>query len=111
MNHQKRQKEAEKAEEIILRESELFWNKLKAADIAPTIRDIQQQIDRLRSHEIELTLKKMGPLSTEQKEALEQLTASLTNKILQRSYSELRQLANQPDGLEKIELIRKLFRL
>ena len=110
-NREKRHKEAEKAEEIISHESELFWNKLKAADIAPTIREIQQHIDDLRAHEMELTLKKMGPLSDSQKEALDHLTASLTNKILQKSYSELRQLANQPDGLEKIELIRKLFRL
>ena len=110
-NRQKRAKEAEKAEEIISHESELFWNKLKAADIAPTIREIQQHIDQLRAHEIELTLKKMGPLSEEQKDALNQLTTSLTSKIVQNSYSELRQLANQPDGLEKIELIRKLFRL
>ncbi|MGH9857109.1 MAG: hypothetical protein ACRD4B_04620, partial [Acidobacteriota bacterium] len=79
---------------------------MKAADIAPTIRDIQQQIDSLRSHEVELTLKKMGPLTDAQKHALDQLTTSLTSKILQNSYSELRKLANQPDGLEKIELIR-----
>lgn len=110
-NREKRAKEAEKAEEIITHESELFWNKLKAADIAPTIREIQQHIDELRAHEIELTLKKMGPLTEAQKEALDQLTTSLTSKILRSSYSELRQLANQPDGLEKIELIRKLFRL
>lgn len=110
-NRRQRTKEAEKAEEIISHESELFWNKLKAVDIAPTIREIQQHIDDLRKHEIEMTLKKMGPLSESQKDALDQLTSSLTNKILQRSYSELRQLANQPDGLEKIELIRKLFRL
>jgi glutamyl-tRNA reductase len=110
-NRQHRQKEAEKAEQIVLQESELFWNKLKALDIAPTIRDIQQHIEELRKREIDLTLKKMGPLSDEQKEALDQLTLSLANKILQNSYSELRELANQPDGLEKIELIRKLFRL
>jgi glutamyl-tRNA reductase len=110
-NRQHRQKEAEKAEQIVLQESELFWNKLKALDIVPTIRDIQRQIEDLRRREIDLTVKKMGPLSEQQKEALDQLTLSLANKILQNSYSELRELANQPDGLEKIELIRKLFRL
>ena len=110
-NRQQRHKEAERAEEIIARESEVFWNKLKAVDIAPTIREIQQHIDELRKQEIELTIKRMGPLSDSQKQALDQLTSSLTNKIVQKSYSELRELANQPDGLEKIELIRKLFRL
>jgi len=110
-NRQQRQKEAEHAEEIITRESELFWSRLKSMDIAPTIREIQARIEQLRKHEIELTLKKIGALSDSQKKALDELAFSLTNKMLQQSYSELRQLANQPDGLEKIELIRKLFRL
>jgi glutamyl-tRNA reductase len=110
-NRQKREKEAEKAEGMVLQEAEHFWNKLKAADVAPTIREIQEQLDSLRMHELERTMKKMGPLTEEQKEALNQLTSSLTSKIVGNSYAELRQLSNQPDGLEKIELIRKLFRL
>jgi len=110
-NKQQRQKEAERAEEMISQEAEVFWNKLKSLDIAPTIREIQARIEQLRKKEIEMTMKKMGTLSDAQKRALEDLAASLSNKILQQSYSELRQLANQPDGVEKIELIRKLFRV
>ena len=59
--------------------------------------------------ELQRALKKLGPLNEEQTEALESLTASLTNKLTQSSFAELRQLANQPDGFEKIELIRKLL--
>ena len=110
-NLQERKKEAEKAEEIVSREAEFFWNKLKTFDIVPTIREIQSRIDQMRQREMNITLKKLGPLSPEQKEAIEKLTFSLTNKILQTSFSELKELANQPDGLEKIELIKKLFRL
>jgi glutamyl-tRNA reductase len=109
-NRKEREKEAEKAEELVLRESELFWNKLKTFDIVPTIREIQTQIEMMRQQEVERTLKKLGPLSPEQRDAIEQLTSSLTSKILQSSFAELRQLANQPDGVEKIELIKKLFR-
>ncbi|HEY7159677.1 MAG TPA: glutamyl-tRNA reductase, partial [Acidobacteriota bacterium] len=98
------------AEEIVLRESELFWNRLKSFDIAPTIREIQNQIETLRQNEVQRTLKKLGSLNSEQREAIEQLTTSLTNKILQSSFAELRELANQPDGVEKIELIKKIFR-
>ena len=110
-NKQQRLKESERAEEIISQEADIFWNKLKSLDIAPTIREIQARIEQLRKKEIEMTMKRMGTLNDAQKKALEDLTASLTNKILQQSYSELRQLANQPDGIEKIELIRKLFRV
>lgn len=109
-NRKEREKEAERAEEIVSRESELFWNRLKAFDIAPTIREIQTQIEAVRQQEVERTLKKFGPLSPQQRDAIEQLTSSLANKILQSSFAELRELANQPDGVEKIELIKKIFR-
>ncbi len=110
-NRKEREKEADRAEEIVAREAELFWNRLKTLDIAPTIREIQAGIDTLRQSEIERTLKKIGPLTAEQREALENLANSLTNKITQSSFAELRHLANQPDGVEKIALIRKLFKL
>jgi len=110
-NLKEREKEAEKAEEMIAREAESFWNRLKELDIAPTIREIQARLDAMRAAEVDRTLKKLGPLNDEQRQAIEQLASSLTSKISQSSFSELRQLANQPDGIEKIELIKKLFRL
>ncbi|MCI0617140.1 glutamyl-tRNA reductase, partial [bacterium] len=110
-NRKEREKEADRAEEIVAREAELFWNRLKTLDIVPTIREIQNRIDTLRQSEIERTLKKIGPLTDDQRAALESLANSLTNKITQGSFAELRSLANQPDGFEKIELIRKLFKL
>lgn len=110
-NRKEREKEAEKAEQLVLREAEIFWSKLKSFDVAPTIREIQARVDALRQREIERSIKKLGTLSDEQRQAIEQLTASLTSKIVQTSFAELRHLANQPDGLEKIELIKKLFRL
>lgn len=110
-NRKEREKEAEKAEQIVKHEAELFWSKLKSLDIAPTIREIQSHVESLRASEMQKTMKKLGSLTDDQKKAIDQLTSSLTSKILQSSYSELRQLANQPDGVEKIELIRKLFRI
>lgn len=110
-NRKEREKEAERAEEIVLHESESFWKNLKTLDVNPTIREIQTRMDQLRKREIDLTLKRLGPLTPEQQEAIEQLTSSLTNKILQASFVELKQLVHQPDGIEKIELIKKLFKL
>ncbi|HSP05791.1 MAG TPA: glutamyl-tRNA reductase [Acidobacteriota bacterium] len=110
-NRKEREQEAEKAEEIVLAEAESFWHKLKTHEIHPTIREIQSKIEELRKSEIERSMKKLGPLTEEQQKALEQLTSSLTSKILQSSFAELRHLSHEPDGLEKIELIRKLFKL
>ena len=110
-NRKEREQEAEKAEQIVLAEAESFWHKLKTHEIHPTIREIQSKIEELRKSEIERSMKKLGPLTEEQQKALEQLTSSLTSKILQSSFAELRHLSHEPDGLEKIELIRKLFKL
>jgi glutamyl-tRNA reductase len=110
-NRKEREKEAQKAEELVQKEADVFWTRLKAFDVAPTIREIHARIEALRRKEIEMTLKKLDSVTPEQKEAIEQLTSSMTNKILQSSFAELKNLSNQPDGLEKIELIKKLFRL
>jgi glutamyl-tRNA reductase len=110
-NRRDRMKEAEKAEEMIQKETEAFWHRLESLDVVPTIHEIQARIESMRNREVELTLRKMGPVSKEQQLAVEQLASSLTRKILQSSFSELRRLAGQPDGSDKIELIRKLFRL
>jgi glutamyl-tRNA reductase len=75
-NRKDRQKEAEKAEEIVLTEAQSFWQKLKTHDIHPTIREIQSKIDELRRNEIDRSLKRLGPLTNEQKQALEQLTSA-----------------------------------
>jgi glutamyl-tRNA reductase len=96
---------------MVFHESEEFWRNMKTLDVLPTIREIQNRIDQMRKHETDLTLKKLGPLSPEQQAAIDQLTSSLTNKILQASFVELKQLVHQPDGIEKIELIKKLFKL
>jgi glutamyl-tRNA reductase len=109
-NRKEREKEAEKAEEIVLHESEFFWNRLKSYDIVPTIREIQNQVELIRQQELERALKQFGTLDPEQRKAIDALTTNLANKILQNSFAELRQLANQPDGVEKIELIKKIFR-
>ena len=82
-------------------EAELFWNRLKTFDIAPTIREIQERIDILRQIELQRTLKKLGPLSLEQTEALESLTTSLTNKLTQSSFAELRQFAESAGWIRK----------
>jgi glutamyl-tRNA reductase len=67
-NRMERLKEAEKAEEIVEREAEMFWGKLKVLDITPTIREIQSRVEEMRRHEIEMTLKKMGALTEDPSE-------------------------------------------
>lgn len=105
-NQQERRKEAQQAEEIVLREAQMCWSKLKELDAAPAIHALQNKAEELRRQELESGLQLLGDVSQEQREGIETLAARLVDKILQGYFCEMRQLAAQPGGLEKIHYIR-----
>lgn len=108
-NKIERQKEAQKAELIVEQEAEIAWKKLKEQEVGPTIREIQQKIEQLCQHELDISMRKFGEATQEQKLGMERLAFSLAQKLLQGPFCELRQLAVEPDGSEKIQFIRRLF--
>ena len=102
---------AEHAEEIITEEVERMMARLKAREIAPTIVSLQEQLEQLRTSEIQRMRGKLGNLSPQQEEALEALTRGIINKIAHGPISELRRMAAQPEGHHFASVIRKAFRL
>jgi glutamyl-tRNA reductase len=54
---------------------------------------------------------KLGALTPQQEEALEALTRGLMSKIAHTPIAELRKQAGDPNGLQTIDLIRRVFRL
>jgi len=65
----------------------------------------------VRSAEMARMRGKLGPLTPQQEEALEQLTRGIISKIAHGPISELRKQAAEPDGIHLISAIRKVFRL
>ncbi len=61
--------------------------------------------------EMERMRSKLGSLTQQQEEALAAVTRGIINKIAHGPISELRKQAAQPDGIQTIDLIRKVFRL
>jgi glutamyl-tRNA reductase len=110
-NVQARQQEAAEAEEIIAEEVERMLSRLKTRDVVPTIVGLQEQLEHLRVSEVARMRGKFGTLTREQEEALEALSRGLINKIAHGPISELRRQASQPDSLQFITVIRKVFRL
>ncbi|MCS6953712.1 MAG: glutamyl-tRNA reductase [Bryobacterales bacterium] len=110
-NRRERLKEAEQAEEIIAQEVDRLLERLKAREVAPTIVSLQQQLEQWRQAELERVRSKLGTLTPQQQEAIEALTRGLINKIAHAPISELRRQAGTPDGMQTVELIRRLFRL
>jgi glutamyl-tRNA reductase len=110
-NIRERQKEAERAEEIVKQEVERMMARLKVQEITPTIVSLQEELERIRQAEIDKVRRKYGPLTREQEEAWEMLTRGIINKVAHGPISELRLQAGRPDGAPVIAAIRKVFHL
>jgi glutamyl-tRNA reductase len=110
-NRQGRLQQAEQAEQIIAEEVERMLARLKVREITPTIVRLQEQLEQLRLAELERIRARLGPLTPQQEEALEALTRGMIAKIAHAPIAELRKHAGDPDGVQTIELIRRVFRI
>jgi glutamyl-tRNA reductase len=111
-NRELRQQKAEEAEVIVAREVESFRQRMVAQDVVPTILELQQRLESIRLTELERCLRKLGPISTQQREAIETLTAQMINKILHYPILRLKDSAAEPHERESLrETIRKIFGL
>jgi glutamyl-tRNA reductase len=110
-NLKDRLKEAMRAEEIVDQEVQAFCLRLQAREVAPTIVELREGLEKLRRDEIERNRRHLKDLSPEQQAAVDQITRSIVNKILHPPIEHLKQLANDPQGPDVTDLIRKLFNI
>jgi glutamyl-tRNA reductase len=110
-NRELRMQKAHEAEEIVEREVEGFRRRLVAQDAVPTIVELQGRLEDIRAHELEKCLRRMGPMSADQRAAIEQLSTQLINKILHYPILQLKE-AEEPAERETLrKTIRKIFGL
>ena len=110
-NLESRRNVAQEAEEIITEEVNRLLLRMKAREVAPVIVDLQEQLEQLRSAEIERSRGKLGQLTPQQMEAVEAITRGIINKIAHGPIAEIRRKADDPDAFQFMQTIRKLFRL
>jgi glutamyl-tRNA reductase len=111
-NRELRREKAEQAEAIVVRELENFRRRLVAQDAVPTIVELQQRLESIRASELEKALRKLGPISADQRETIEMLTTQMVNKILHYPILRLRDSEAAPHERESLrETIRKIFGL
>ena len=111
-NRDKRQEKAHAAEAIVAREVENFQRRLLAQDAVPTIVELQERIEAIRAAELEKCLRKLGPITTEQRAAIELLTTQMINKILHYPIVGLKDPSAEPHERESLrQTIRKIFGL
>jgi glutamyl-tRNA reductase len=113
-NLQERSNEADKAEEIIVQEVERFRRWLSSLERAPTITALRVRFDEIRRRELERSLSgSLKTLSSEQRQALDDMTAAMINKMLHLPISQLKKDPSEDEEDESLYLaaLTKLFRL
>ena len=105
-----REKEADKGEEIVEQELKAFERWMAGLDLVPTIKDIRYSIERLRDIELGRNQSWIATLGPSERERVELLTRSLTNKLLHRILLGLRQGGNSAaDNTYAAEVARRLL--
>ena len=114
-NIKERGKQAEQAEAIVAEEVERMMSRLKLEEVTPTIISLQEQLENIRAAEVARVDAEMPNLTVEQQQQvearIEAMTKSIVNKIAHGPISELRRNAGDPEGVQVIDAIRKVFHL
>ncbi len=110
-NVQGRQREAERAEEIIMQEVETYLQWERTLDAVPTIVDLREKIEDIRTKELDRTLCQLNGITEEQRKAVEMLSTSIVNKIIHAPMVMLKQEAAGERSEEITNLVRRLFNL
>ena len=91
-NAGERKEAAERAEEIVQPAVFEFMGWMSTLNVVPLIRELRDEAEKVREHEISKALKKTD-LSPEQAEAVEKMSRSLVNKLLHGPISEIKSRA------------------
>ncbi|MGE5301915.1 MAG: glutamyl-tRNA reductase [Alphaproteobacteria bacterium] len=113
-NLQERSNEAEKAEGIVHEEVLSFTRWISSLDQVPTIMALRQRFEEIRRKELERSLTgTLRELSQQQKDALEDMTTAMINKMLHGPISYLKRDSHSADeeGASYVEALIKLFDL
>jgi len=108
-NRKQREGEIEKAGDIIEVEVKDFFAWWQDLEVRPVVAALMQKAEEIRRSHINRTLKKLPPLSEEERYSLEMMTKAIVAKILKAPINNLK--ANGRHDLDYAELVRELFEL
>ena len=110
-NLERREEDIPAAELIIAQEAQKFWDWVAGLAAVPVVKTFRDEMDRLRAAELATAMRRLGPLSPEQADAIEQFSRSLMNKFLHEPSVRLRAAAANGRGLGVVDAARYLFAL
>ncbi|MEK7816677.1 MAG: glutamyl-tRNA reductase [Actinomycetota bacterium] len=111
-NAEAREKEAERAKQIITDEVGSYYRWLSSLDVVPTITALREMAEEIRQKELSKALGKLDTeLSEKDRNRIEAMASGIVNKMLHSPTVELKQAANERGGYQYVESIRRLFKL
>lgn len=103
--------EVAQANEIIVAEMARHLSEVGKQSVAPLITDFRSQVETLRVDELSRQSKKLAELTPEQREAIDEVTRSVLNKVLHEPTMRLKDSANSLRGERLAAALRELFDL
>jgi glutamyl-tRNA reductase len=110
-NVERREENVPAAQQIIADEAQKYWDWVAGLAAVPVVREFREEMDRVRSTELAATLRRLGPLSADQAEAIEHFSKALMNKFLHEPSVRLKAAAANGRGLGVVDAARYLFAL
>jgi glutamyl-tRNA reductase len=110
-NLEQRGEDVPAARKIIAEEVQKYWDWVAGLAAVPVVREFREEMDKLRSAELAAALRRLGPLSPEQADAIEHFSKSLMNKFLHEPSVRLKAAAANGRGLGVVDAARYLFAL
>jgi len=108
-NRRQREGEIERAAKIIAAEMAEFTAWWRTLEVRPVVTALMKKAEDVRSAQLNKTLKKLRPLSDEERDNLAAMTKSIVTKILQDPIDYLKANANSNGNY--MEMLSELFQL
>ena len=104
-----RQQEASRAEGIVAAAVEQFCRWYQSLEVIPTIIALKEKMERIRQKEVDKMLVSFPNLSARERQAMEDLSKTIVNKILHNPITLLKKANENADGEPYVDTVKKLF--
>ena len=84
---------------------------LAGAEIEVTVASLKRHLEAVRQHEVKRMRGRLGQLNSAQENAIESLTHSIVDQILETPISVLKAMSRDNDSNSLIETVRRVFSL
>ena len=104
-----RQQEALRAEGIVAAAVAQFCRWYQSLEVIPTIIALKEKMERIRKKEVDKMLVSFPDLSARERQAMEDLSKTIVNKILHNPITLLKRENENADGEPYVDVVKKLF--